>query len=88
MSKSVIRKDDKGLYVKHGDDIVRPIASAPLSHEGYLEGQNHGKSIIRAKNFTVFKEGDHVDKYHISQTIRIRLRNEVANEMWYVQYRE
>lgn len=88
---ALIRKDDKGLYVKHGDWIVRPVASKPLEHETYLEGQEYSKgkgSLLRTKNFSEFNEGDRIDKHHIGQTTRVRLKNADHNETWYIQYGE
>lgn len=79
----VVRRDDVSLYVRHGNDVFRPIVNK--EHEHTLGGEDgealrqritevwrkkHGWRFfhIAWHGITLFEEGSRVKKWHVSQT--------------------
>lgn len=89
---ATIRKDEKGLWLKHGGQVVRPIASKPLEHYADLDGSlgisNEKVSAVRSRGYTSFVQGMKVKKYHIGQTIQVRVLTDTQSEIWFIQYGE
>ena len=87
----IIRKDEKSLYVVHGDDKIRPLAMPNNPQFLAEEYRKHIEEYI-GKKITVngsysFKEGDKVNKYHHSGTLTVTISslNGMTKELWFIE---
>jgi hypothetical protein len=82
-SQVIVRQDDIGCYVKHGDDQVRPIAPAAWHYEAAYEGQDLYGGVLCACNATTMQPGYSVLKLH-SGGVHVRIKHGTLIEVWYI----
>ncbi len=82
-------RDGAGLFIRHGDDKVRPIAppTNPLRYEGYRREVERTRGvIIQTDGASSFLDGDRVNKHHIPGTILVYLTStDGRTEVWFIQ---
>lgn len=95
MAKVRVRRDSRGIYIRHGDEKARPIINSEYGHLGgdanifrvLFELRNN--MWICYDNRSHFTSGDTVNKRHVSQTTRIVVSGvvdgEPIKEMWFLE---
>lgn len=94
-------EDSVSVYVKHGQDTVRPMVHPNSTHGAKFGGENniyrdHVSSTYGARichdGASVFKNGDHVIKKHFAQTTRFEIQGmngrKGEKEIWFIDYHE
>lgn len=87
MTRVVVRQDEIGPYVKHGDDKVRPLPDmtvySQLAGRPDSEVKIRGRQMMaRRRNKSHFSTGDKVDKHHYCSSVKVRVSAGGVDELW------
>jgi hypothetical protein len=78
VSKTKVKKDKHGLYVRAGGYVFRPV----LSRDSYSLSHN-SRANSKEEGVSVFAEGAKVHARHRSQTTWGTVRDDVVEELWH-----